>query len=685
MTAARPITRILVANRGEIARRIIRTCRALRIESVAVFTDPDRSAPHVGEATCAHALGAPHSYLSVDAIVAAATASGADAVHPGYGFLSENPLLPEALSAAGIQFIGPTAHTIRQLGSKTAAKQLAHQASVVVSPTLLLTTSDLSSQAEEIRNFAQTTGFPLILKAAAGGGGRGMRVLHADSDIGAELASARREALKAFSSEEVFVERYIAPARHIEVQIVGDTHGNVLALGTRDCSLQRSNQKIIEEAPAPNLPSETDAQLCAAAVRLAQAARYSSLGTVEFLYAPDGAFYFLEVNTRLQVEHPVTEAVTGLDLVALQIRLAQGESLSACGVHAQPIPLGHAIEARICAEDFVNGSFVLSTGTVRELILPTEPLAGTTVRNDIGITEGSVVSHHYDSLLGKVIVHGATREEALAGLLHALAHTRISGLSTNRALLMHLLSTPEFLEVKHSVQGTKSLLPSTTDTENALRLAHAVAAGLRVSTAQSDWVAHSPWLDTTRMQPTPYPWTTRTANATISSRTVRIGQTVRVSLLSAEDLSSQELQSHELTIRDLRMNDSDTITAKVTIDGDPASDVALTREGPTLWIHLPHGSWALQEFNVKCGGATNTTSDSGSHVTAHIPGRVAAVHVAAGEAVQEGTTLLILDSMKMEHPIRSPCTGTVSSIEVRPDQLVQSGAILIVIDIRRAG
>jgi acetyl/propionyl-CoA carboxylase alpha subunit len=676
MPVVYPIKRILIANRGEIARRIIRSCSSMGIESVAVYTDPDRYAPHVREATHAVCLGNPTAYLSIDSIVDAAVTSGADAVHPGYGFLSENPALPEALTKAGIRFIGPSAETIRKLGSKTAAKELAHAASVAVSPTLLLDTSKgIAGEIEQIEAFGRSVGLPIILKAAAGGGGRGQRIIREGSDIKSELESARREGLRAFGSEEIFAEKYIAPARHIEVQIAGDSAGTAIALGTRDCSLQRNNQKIIEEAPAPNLPGNTERDICAAAARLAHAAGYSSLGTVEFLYAPDGAFYFLEVNTRLQVEHPVTEAVTGVDLVALQIRLARGETLAECGIHTQPIPNGHAIEARLCAEEFTD-SFILSTGTITELALPELPLPGTSLRNDMGVTVCSEVSHHYDSLIGKVIVHGSSREEAIAGLLHALAHTRVSGVKTNRALLMHLLSTPEFHAVNHSIQGTKDLFPSTNDTQLSLVIAHAVAAAIRASTSNSTWANSSPWHDVSLAQPLIYPWSTTSSGMSLSSNTIRVGSLVTVSITTPH-----ETERLSLRVQAMRNLTPSTVTAQVSLDGSLPSDVTVTTERDTLWVHLPHGTWALQPHTPKRGGAAADSARGGAEVTAHIPGRVAAVHVTAGDDVKEGTTVIVLDSMKMEHPIRAPFDGKISAIEVSPDQVVQSGAVLIVIDV----
>ncbi len=672
----RTIKRILVANRGEIARRIIRSCSSLGIESVAVYTDPDRYAPHVREATHSVAIGGPQAYLSIEAIVNAAKDSGADAVHPGYGFLSENPALPEALSAAGVHFIGPTAETIRRLGSKTAAKELARISSVVVSPTLLLSAGEPSETVEQIRAFATTAGLPLILKAAAGGGGRGMRIIRQDSDIAAELESARREALKAFASEEIFVEKYIAPARHIEVQIAGDTLGSIVALGTRDCSLQRNNQKIIEEAPAPNLPEGVASAICEAACRLAQVAGYSSLGTVEFLYAPDGAFYFLEVNTRLQVEHPVTEAVTGIDLVALQIRLASGETLAECGVYGTPTAHGHAIEARLCAEEYTD-TFILSTGAVTELCLPEQPLGGTSLRADMGIALCSQVSHHYDSLIGKIIVHAATRDEALAGLLHALAHTRVSGVKTNRALLMHLLATPQFQTVSHSIQGTAQLFPSAEEAQRALVIAHAVAASLRLCSPQRSWSASSPWHQANLMQPVAYPWNTRCSGASISSRSIRSSSAVGVHVTTAQ--GSETLR---VSLERIVRTSETSVSALVSIDGSPSSEVTVTAQADTVWVHLPLGTWALDTGEPRRRSASASAPGTGSEITAHIPGRVAAVNVAAGESVNEGTTLMVLDSMKMEHPIRAPFTGRISSVEVAPDQVVHSGTVLIVIDKR---
>ncbi len=671
MTSSRVIQRVLIANRGEIARRIIRTCSKLGIQTVAVYSDVDAHAPFVHEATYAEAIGGAQSYLSIDAIIAAAKRSGADAIHPGYGFLSENPDFAEAIRAAGIVFLGPTPETIRSLGSKTNSKVLASRAQAPVSPTLLLTQDSLDAQVDAIKQFGRASGYPLIIKAAAGGGGRGMRLLDADTDIQAELSSARRESLKAFRSEEVFIEKYVAPARHIEVQIIGDLHGNVVALGTRDCSLQRSNQKIIEEAPASDLKLGVSEAICDAAVRLAREANYSSLGTVEFLYSTEGHFYFLEVNTRLQVEHPVTEMITGLDLVELQIRIAEGRSLPDLGITHTPPPRGHAIEARLCAEEY-TGQFVTTTGVILECSLPVHR-AG--IRTDMGIEVCSEVSHHYDSLLGKIIAHAATRSEAIEALHQALLQTRVAGVGTNRALLLHLLERKEFRALTHSVQGTKNLLPSKQELQNARIEAHAIAAALRTQLPLSAWVQHSPWLyvDAHRLTRIEIPYATRIQGDTIRSSALQCNEHLRVHVTSPVD-----------TVVDLQVEYLSEISpfhlrAGLLIGSDRAIEVSLLIDGPSLWLHLPSATYELQELHKLPGLVATEGPAGGTVVTSSIPGRVAALQCKEGDTVTAGATLMVLDSMKMEHPIRAPSDGVVSTLPVSVGSVVQAGALLVVI------
>jgi acetyl/propionyl-CoA carboxylase alpha subunit len=673
MTTTRSITRVLIANRGEIARRIIRTCSRLGIETVAVFTTVDEHAPFVSEATHAELIGSPDSYLSIEKILAAAQRSNANAVHPGYGFLSENADFAEAVTRAGLIWVGPSSDAIRRLGSKTAAKELAAKANVPVSPTLLLAGGDTQSVARTIEEFGRSVQFPLILKAAAGGGGRGMRFIHQGSDTVAELESARREALKAFGSDEIFVEKCITPARHIEVQLAADCLGNAVALGSRDCSLQRNNQKIIEEAPAINLAPGVEQRLFDASVALAKASGYSNLGTVEFLYSSDGSFYFLEVNTRLQVEHPVTELTTGLDLVEIQLAIAEGRSLQELGPSSSPIARGHAIEARWCAEEYTD-QFTTSIGTVLEITTPTDAIAGSTVRVDKGVEPCSKITPFYDSMIGKVIVHADDRASAIAALTDTLSRSRMSGVRTNRALLLHLLGTQEFQAFTHSVQGTKALLPASSVYRHHVQRAHAFAAAIRCCVARSSWVSNGPWLSDSQSSALYYPWKTTTNGETLTSRTKKHGGGLLVEF-TGESAPPPLL----LTILKGPSRDGSLTSALLADPSGLPVLVSLYQDGADLWVHTPESSIVLREESI--GDLASAREDAaGSVIRSTIPGKVAAISIKEGDTVEHGTVLLVLDSMKMEHPIRAPKSGKVVSLPLPVGALVQAGSTLAVIE-----
>ncbi|WP_309679245.1 biotin carboxylase N-terminal domain-containing protein, partial [Polaromonas sp.] len=440
---------LLIANRGEIARRIQRSARALGIKTVAVYSDADAQALHVREADIACALGGnspADSYLRIDKLIAAARASGADAVHPGYGFLSENAAFAEAVLAAGLVWVGPPPAAIRQLGSKAAAKQLAHARGVPCLPGYQgPDQSDARFQAE-----AESIGYPVMVKAVAGGGGRGMRLVPAAAQLPAALHGARSEAESAFGSAELLIEKALLKPRHVEVQVFADAHGHCIHLGERDCSVQRRHQKLIEETPSPAVNADLRERMGACAIALAQAAGYVGAGTVEFLLS-DGEFFLMEMNTRLQVEHPVTEAVTGLDLVEWQLRVAQGEPLPL--TQEQVSFSGHAIEVRLCAED---EDFTPHTGRVLRFREP----AG--VRFDHALAEGLQVSPYYDSMLGKLVAHAATRAAAIDRLAAALDHTEVLGLPSNRALLAACLRQPRF-------RAGQALIPFLADEGDAIR------------------------------------------------------------------------------------------------------------------------------------------------------------------------------------------------------------------------
>ena len=441
----------MVANRGEIALRVIRACRELGITSVAVYSDADARAVHVREADEAIHVGASpsaESYLVGERIIAAARNANADAIHPGYGFLSEREWFARAVRDAGLVFVGPPAEAIAAMGSKTAARQLAIKAGTPVVPG---TTEPLSDAAEAAR-IADKFGYPVLLKAAAGGGGKGMRVVRESSELAGALDSARREAKSAFGDDAVYVEKYIERPRHVEIQVLGDAHGNMIHLGERECSVQRRHQKMVEEAPSVAVDGALRARMGAAAVAAAKAAGYVNAGTCEFLLAADGQFYFLEMNTRIQVEHPVTELVTGIDLVQWQLRIASGERLPFS--QEQITPNGWAIECRITSED-AHAGFLPSTGTISYIHIP----AGPGIRWDGGVEAGSEISLFYDPLIGKLIVHAPTREAAIARMHRALDELTIVGVETSRDFHLRLLEHPAFRSGAIDIQWLERTLP----------------------------------------------------------------------------------------------------------------------------------------------------------------------------------------------------------------------------------
>ncbi|MBX7117957.1 MAG: acetyl-CoA carboxylase biotin carboxylase subunit, partial [Gemmatimonadaceae bacterium] len=443
--------KVLIANRGEIALRIVRACQELGLRSVAVYSDADAQALHVREADEAVHVGpapAAESYLRGEHLIAVARACGADAVHPGYGFLSEREWFARAVRDAGLIWVGPPAEAIAAMGSKTAARQLAIRAGTPVVPG----TTEPLRDAAEAASIAERFGYPVLLKAAAGGGGKGMRVVRGPDEIAAALASAQREARNAFGDDAVYVEKYIEGPRHVEIQVLADQHGTCISLGERECSVQRRHQKMIEEAPSVAVTPELRRRMGEAAVAAAKAAGYVNAGTCEFLLDRNGEFYFLEMNTRIQVEHPVTELVTGIDLVQWQLRIAAGERLP---FTESPAPRGHAIECRITAEDPANG-FLPSTGRIEHLQVPTGP----GVRWDGGVTRGSVVGLSYDPMLAKLIVHAPTRAAAIARMERALRELVVDGIETSREFHLRMLADPEFRRGDISIQWLEARLPS---------------------------------------------------------------------------------------------------------------------------------------------------------------------------------------------------------------------------------
>ncbi|MEU1506994.1 biotin carboxylase N-terminal domain-containing protein [Kitasatospora sp. NPDC005748] len=640
------IANLLVANRGEIARRVFRTCRSLGIATTAVYADPDADAPHTREADAAVRLpgAAPaDTYLRGDLIVKAALAAGADAVHPGYGFLSENEEFAQAVLDAGLTWIGPPPAAIAAMGSKTAAKRLMAAAGV---PVLEALTDPVEAD------------LPLLVKAAAGGGGRGMRVVHRLDELAPRLAEARAEAARSFGSDEVFCERYLPTGRHVEVQLLADTHGTVWAVGERDCSLQRRHQKVIEEAPAPGLGEEVRTALHAAAVAAARAIGYTGAGTAEFLLAPDGRFHFLEMNTRLQVEHPVTECVTGLDLVALQLRVAEGEPLPA---PAPPAPRGHAIEARLYAEDPAR-DWQPQTGTVHRLELPgiTVEFAtadgDTGLRLDSGVAAGSVIGAHYDPMLAKVVAWAPTRAAAARRLADALTRARIHGPATNRDLLVAALRHPAFLAGRvHTAflaEHAAGLAPASGgDAAAALAAALADAAERRVGSAlPSGW---------RNLPSQPQSKRYAAADATVHEVRYRFGRAGLV----AEDHPGTTLVSATPT--------------RVVLETDGVrSGYDIARHGDRVHLDSPAGATVLT--------ALERFPDPAAHVDpgallAPMPGTVARTAVAVGDTVTAGQPLLWLEAMKMEHRVTAPADGVLTELRAVPGQQVELGALLAVV------
>ncbi len=446
------LQKILIANRGEIAVRVIRAAREMGIATVAVYSELDREALHVRLADEAYALGgqtATESYLNTGAILDAIRRSGADGVHPGYGFFSENAAFARAITDMGVAFIGPPPTAIEEMGDKVSSRKAAMRGGAPIVPG----TTEFAQSAAEIRAFGEASGWPIAIKAAFGGGGRGMKVVASAGQVDEAMASAQREAKNFFGRDEVYVERYLTWPRHVEVQVVGDTHGDVVWVSTRDCSAQRRHQKLIEEAPAPGLPPGVEDAMGAAAVKAAKAVGYYNAGTVEFIYQ-DGEFYFLEMNTRLQVEHPITEAITGIDLVEWQIRVASGERLPMTQEEVVALRRGHAIEIRINAEDPAGGRFLPSPGRITHLAVPD----GFGVRYDSGYEEGDEVSQFYDNLIGKLIVWGKDRQTAIARTIRALEEMRVGGVATTIPADLAILRHPDFVAVEHSTKWVEEVL-----------------------------------------------------------------------------------------------------------------------------------------------------------------------------------------------------------------------------------
>ncbi|MEO3772256.1 biotin carboxylase N-terminal domain-containing protein [Micromonospora sp. B9E7] len=671
------IERLLVANRGEIARRVFATCRALGVETVAVHSDADAAAPFVREADQAVRLPGntpAETYLRVDLLLDAARRTGADAVHPGYGFLAENAEFAAAVTDAGLTWVGPPAKVIAAMGDKLAAKALLADAGVPMLPSWTDTDA--------------VTEFPVLVKASAGGGGRGMRIVRNAGDLAEAVASARREAAAAFGDGTVFIERYVERGRHVEVQIFGDTHGTVAALGVRECSIQRRHQKIIEEAPGV-IGAELRERLHEAAVAAGRAVDYVSAGTVEFLLAPTGEFFFLEMNTRLQVEHPVTELVTpvGLDLVRLQLLVAEGDPLPEHGYY--PAARGCAIEVRLCAEDPAQG-WRPATGTLHRFDVPGVDrefgwLQRSGLRLDSGVVAGSEVGVHYDSLLAKVIAVAPTRSEAVRALAGALARAEVHGVATNRDLLVRVLRSPEFAAAEIDTgfldrhpEVFAPLLAADQLPVTALAAALAAAAHRR-STAPVLGGLPSGWRNVPAV-----PQVTRFGlpEGEIEVR-YRLDRTGRLAEWSAEyDTDERDAASQPGATDDRAERPAvelvEATPDRVVLDVDGVRRAyRVHRVGSAVFVDGPDGAASLTELPRLPLPVAEVPAGS---LLAPLPGAVTRVHVQVGQRVAAGDPLLTLEAMKLEHPVLAPTDGVVAELPVPAGGQVRTGAVLAVID-----
>jgi len=633
---------LLIANRGEIARRIVRGAHAMGIRCVGVYVDADAQAPFIGD--CDQSVRLATGYLDIDAILEAARRSGAQALHPGYGFLSENAEFAQRVESAGLVWVGPSARVIAAMGDKLAAKETARAAGVPV-----LASSEDPADAGAI-------GYPLIVKAAAGGGGKGMRIVHDASHLDEAIGAARREALSGFGDERIFLERYVAASRHVEIQILGDHHGNLVHLGERECSIQRRHQKLIEESPSPIVDDTMRTAMGNAALSLARSIGYQSAGTVEFLVDDETRdFFFLEVNTRLQVEHPVSEAVTGIDLVREQLRIAAGEPL---GYGQDDVRFtGHAIEARLCAEDPASG-FLPATGT----LFAFEPSEHPVVRWESGVESGSVITVAFDPLLAKVIAHAPTRREAAATLALALERLHLGGVTTNRDFLASTLRHQGFIAGDTTTSFIEHHSPALTldlDDEEA-----AWASG-----AAALWLQGENRANAAVLERIPSGW----RNARLPRQRVNLSWNGRDFTV---DYRSRRDGSFDLNDADARVFAWSEHGIDVEVDGRRAN-ARVTRMGQHLLVQSPRGT---VQFEIAPRFVVPGVEAPLGGLNAPMPGVILDVRVVLGQRVDAGEALMVMEAMKMEHVITAPHAGVVSAILVRATQQVDNGEVLLTLD-----
>ncbi len=656
--------KILIANRGEIACRVIKTAHRMGIRTVAVYSEADAGARHVRLADEAVCIGAPapkESYLVVDKIIGAALATGAQAIHPGYGFLSENEDFAEACAKNGLVFIGPPVSAIRAMGSKSEAKKLMEKAGVPLTPGYHGDNQEpafLKQQADQI-------GYPVLIKAAAGGGGKGMRAVDKSADFLDALASCKREAQSSFGDQHVLIEKYLQRPRHIEIQVFGDSHGNCVYLFERDCSVQRRHQKVVEEAPAPNMPPERRAAMGKAAVDAAQAVGYVGAGTVEFIVNQDGTFYFMEMNTRLQVEHPVTEMITGLDLVEWQLKVGAGETLPLR--QEQLLIRGHALEARIYAEDPDKG-FLPSIGKLIHLAPPAETLH---VRVDTGVEQDDEISPHYDPMIAKLIVWDETRERALARMLQALADYRVVGVSNNIGFLSRLVACPAFAQADLDTglieRERAFLFPEGAEPPAEAWLVAALAELIRdqqyaASEADESPDPHSPWhaRDGWRLN----------GNARREIK-LRAGEAEKVVNASyAGDSFTLEFEGQTTTAA------GRFVGSELRVDlGGRRINVTVVSANEKRHVFIDGVCFVFAAIDPLFHAGSGGGAEGG--LTAPMPGKVIALIAPVGSKVEKGAPLLILEAMKMEHTIAAPVAGTVKAFLFNVGEQVSDGAELV--------
>jgi propionyl-CoA carboxylase alpha chain len=637
------LSSLLIANRGEIACRIIRSAHDMGIHCVAVYTDADAAAPFVRDAD--EAVRLPANYLDGKSILEAARISGAEAIHPGYGFLSENAEFAREVVAAGLIWVGPSPEVIAQMGDKLAAKALAQAQDV---PTLV---------GSEDPADASSIGYPILVKAVAGGGGKGMRIVDAPDGLDEGVAAARREAASGFGDDRIFIERYVARARHVEIQILGDAHGNLIHLGERECSIQRRHQKILEESPSPRVDAGMRDAMGEAALRLARGLGYESAGTVEFLVDDEsGEFFFLEVNTRLQVEHPVSEAVTGIDLVRAQLLIADGLPLEF--TQAEIRFDGAAIEARLYAEDPAN-DFLPATGRLDAFAIPETPA----VRWDAGVEEGSVVGTDFDPMLAKVIAHAPTRAEAAGRLALALERLHLGGVATNRDFLVATLRTREFLAGETTTDFIERVAPARRLELGEAELEHVARCGAL-------WIQGSNRAEARVLGSTPTGW----RNTRMPLERLKLG------------LGEREIEVSYRAGRDGRFRFADGTLARVHHWSPQSIDVEIdgrrqaarvTQSGDRLIVQCSRGD--LEFVLVPRFVVPGEEGQSGALV-APMPGKVIEIRVAVGDRVEARQTLVLIEAMKMEHPVQAVEAGTVSEIRVATGEQVENGALLLVVE-----